>query len=144
MSGVAACLDSASRERLLRELGIEPMRLRAAGSASGSESGKCLLLLPQAARDDAAQAALAGQILAAADLPEERVSLLWVQPGSTLKPPLHSVCLVLGEPAIDAAHLPEDAVHHLASPADLLRECSGKRGVWRALRLARGLLAAET
>lgn len=138
-----ARLDSSTRQHILREMGIEPMVLRSLDPDAGQRLGKCLLLAPQAARDVVAQSNLVSQILAAMALPEEQISVIWVQAHSSASLPSHDACLILGDLRTGDADGLEETTHSLSSPAELLTNPCGKRDVWRAVRSLRRHLATE-
>lgn len=138
-----ARLDSSTRQHILREMGIELMVLRTAGPDAHQGHGKCLLLVPQSARDVAPQSNLVGKIAAALALPKEQFAVIWVQANSSASLPSHDACLILGDLQAADACGPDEALHRLSSPAELLASPGGKRDVWRAVRTLRRYLIAE-
>ncbi len=143
MAVVAARIDSGSRQRILREMGIEPMLHRAAGAGDDAAAGKCILLVPQSARERPSQARLIDRIVQALALPDECFTLLWSQATGMGSLPPHACCLILGEVSVGDARVHDDAVFRLPSVETLLSEPAAKRQVWQALRDVRQQLAAE-
>ena len=142
MSVVAARIDNASRQRMLREMGIEPMQRRAASAGHDAGAGRCLLLVPQSVREAPAQARLIERIVQALALPEACLTLLWSQGPGMGSLPAHAFCLVMGDIRLDQGRVDDDAVFSLPSVEALLHEPAAKRQVWLALRHVRRQLAA--
>lgn len=138
----AARIDRNTQQHILREMGIEPLVLRTSGQDADQGNRKCLLLVPQAARDAAPQSNLVDRILAALALPEEQVAVIGVQESSRASLPAHGACLVLGDLQAADARGPVEMAR-LPSPAEMLTNPRSKRGVWEAMRALQRYLAAE-
>ena len=139
MTGIAARIDPASRQRMLREMGIEVMRPKPRSDAAGTV--RCLILVPVTARGDEGGERLLQRIMAAAGLPPGQCTLRWLQPGADATGlPERCCCLVFG-PGL--AEFVDESAWQLPSLDELLREPVRKRQVWDALVEAQRRLMAE-
>ena len=128
MAGIAARIGSVSRQHILREMGVEPLRSKM--NAAGDGEARCLFLASAAERDGGSCEKLLQQIVAAAGLPEECCMQLWMQPGATAAAmPAHSCGLVFGTAVTGLG----EPVRNLPSLQELLDRPAGKRQVWQAL-----------
>lgn len=139
MASVAARIDPPSRQRILREMGIEALRRKASGQSGGRTA--CLILAPAAARGNESRERLLQRIVTASGLPESCCKLLWLQPGTgTATLPAHACCLVFGA---ELAGLGGDSAWQLPPLQQLLEQPAEKRQVWKALGEVRRRISVE-
>lgn len=122
---------AARRTRVLREMGVESLRLRAASS----NSCVCVLAVPAAVRQQPVLARLVDNIVRAWGLPDGACRIAWVSLSAPLKVPENTPCLALGEGLVEGHREGQrEGVRVLPAADELLSSAAAKRRVWQAQR----------